>query len=95
MRLGRRSLVPALGATVACVAVLFWVGSIGWAVLAIIAFLMVPGVILGYAGRQLPLWLSGLLYSIVIAAIFWPIGPVIFLCGLIPFAIQGYRTAAH
>jgi hypothetical protein len=35
----------------------------------------------------------GLLYSVVIAAVFWPIGPVIFVCGLVPFVIQGYRTA--
>jgi hypothetical protein len=28
----------------------------------------------------------------VIAAIFWPIGPVVLVCGLIPFAIQGYRA---
>jgi hypothetical protein len=84
--------VPAVGATAACVAVLLWIGPIGWAVLAIIAFLMLPGVIVGYAGRQLPPWLSGLLYSIVIAAIFWPIGPVVLVCGLIPFAIQGYRA---
>jgi hypothetical protein len=29
----------------------------------------------------------------VIPAVFWPIGPVIFVFGLVPFVIQGYRTA--
>jgi hypothetical protein len=29
----------------------------------------------------------------VIPAVFWPIGPVIFVFGLAPFVIQGYRTA--
>jgi hypothetical protein len=88
-----RSLVAVVGATVAVVATLLWVGTIGWVLLAVLAFLIVPGVVLGYAGRESPPWFSGLLYSIVIAAVFWPIGPMIFVCGLVPFVIQGYRTA--
>jgi hypothetical protein len=89
----RRSLAAVLAALIAVVATLLWVGTIGWVLLAVLAFLIVPGVILGYAGRESPPWLSGLLYSIVIAAVFWPIGPVIFVFGLAPFVIQGYRTA--
>lgn len=88
-----RSLVVVVGAIGTVVATLLWVGTIGWVLLAVLAFLIVPGVILGYAGREFPPWFSGLLYSIVIAAVFWPIGPLIFLCGLVPFVIQGYRTA--
>ena len=88
-----RSLLTVVGATVAGVATLLWVGSIGWLLLAVLAFLIAPGVILGYAGREFPPWFSGLLCSIVIAAVFWPIGPIIFVCGLVPFVIQGYRTA--
>jgi hypothetical protein len=88
-----RSLLTVVAAAVAVVATLLWVGSIGWLLLAVLVFLIVPGVILGYAGWELPPWFSGLLYSIVIAAVFWPIGPIIFVCGLVPFVIQGYRTA--
>jgi hypothetical protein len=48
----RRSLLTVVGAAVAVVATLLWVGTIGWVLLAVLAFLIVPGVILGYASRS-------------------------------------------